>query len=279
MVRCGIGSDDPVNIAVWVRRGENEPSSLLYTSAVTIPQAWHNDDNVVTYYVMGTNGSNVPGQVTAIESDLAEGMFPGGNARPSHISPDYPPNTRLLELLNYSNAAGAWNNVHGGANIRQVNIKSGSDVEIYGYWNPKRYNPANNHPNHPDSYDGVCGQSVACVQFKGAYPHLGEGQSSGRVFYIEDPPRPGIMPPKTWTINFKNIQSDPDIFIYLPSTLMHEFGHTLGLWEGEQNETIMQGRQRELEPCVAGTHAGNTCGLADDDKNGAKAIYGHHLAH
>ena len=91
--------------------------------------------------------------------------------------------------------------------------------------------------------------------------------------WIEDPPRPSKNPPKTWTIVFEDIDQRPETYKYLPSTLMHEFGHTFGLGHSAKNETIMQGKERELEPCSTGTRRDNTCGLAEDDKNGATAIY------
>ena len=124
----------------------------------------------------------------------------------------------------------------------------------------------------------------------GTYPHIGDGQE----FWIEDPPRWGDKSKNTqsdqpdakvWTTNFRDFADNTTKYQYLPSVLMHEFGHTLGLQHGVRGETIMRGATREIEPCV---HAPLTvpnpnpalpdlrfeCGLADDDKEGLEAIYG-----
>ncbi len=253
LVRCGLGSGNIANIEVWVKLGERGTPSRLYSAEVTIPQVWHAHDNTVDYYVVGTGESPSATRVTGVEQGTSEGMFP--STRPSNLAADYTPNDALLVLANYDDAAGAWTDANAGVTIERVYSDAGTDVLIEGYW-------------EPGELDDDCGGSVACFVPSGTYPHIGE---ENRLL-IEDPPRwPGDyeampqIPARKWTIDLQEYIRKPREYVYLPGILMHEFGHTIGLWHGGSN-SIMTGHY-------------SRGALSTDDEEGAKAIYEHHTAH
>ena len=237
IARCGLGAGGQFSVEVWGRLGTNITEFKLFTVNVTINPSWHRHDKTVTYYI---NPST---------------MFP---APPSTPTPTPTPNPELTNLTNYANA---WNNAPGaGVLIAKATNKTGADVVIEGYWEPG--------PGKKDK----CGGSVACTYAAGTYLHIGNEQG----FAIEDPPRwpnDPAQPIREWTTTFKEWDEDPDQYVYLPWVLMHEFGHTFGLGHSPSGD-VMSGTVRELEPCVDAPK--DQCGLSDNDKDGAKAIYEHH---
>ena len=269
MVRCGIGSGLSASdkYSVWVKHEKGGYSTVTKLYSRPVSRSPHIHDHNVSYYVLGTSNSEFPGKVNPIETETTEGLFP--SSRPSHL-PGRAPNVELLKLGNYSDAANAWNDVGSGASIEQESNIGGVDVTIFGYWNPEGREPDDAEPN-----DGVCGISFACLSMvvRGREHIL-----SGQTFNIEDPPRFGTEPQREWTVSYEDFVSEPEDFYYLPSILAHEFGHTLGLGHSKQSFTIMTTHFRELEPCETGTVDENTCGLADDDKEGVKSIYEGHTA-
>lgn len=249
LVRCGLGSGRPSRIEVWFKLGDHGTPSLLHARDVIIPQSWHEHDERVDYYVMGAGSNPNATHVTGVQMGTAEGMFP--SARPSHLagrSPTY----HLLLLAHYDNAAGAWNDEQVGVTIRRVHSDASADVLIEGYWEPGKKNDK-------------CGGSVACVEVKGTYPHIGKANR----MWIEDYPRwagdyeadPPIQP-RQWTVHFDVYDNNRDLYVYLPGILKHEFGHSIGLGHGG-SDSIMTGHY-DLQ------------GLSADDIEGAKAIYQHH---
>ncbi len=264
LARCGLGKTKNQGFRLERKDGPNGKAVEVMTTGdmttVRIEQAWHRPAPQVTYWVKGTveraGGGGI--SINGIQEGATEGMFPSCNPPPHLTCVD--PNAELLNPKNYSKAAGAWNNVEDSKlSITRAASNAGSGVIIQGY----------RSPNPPSGDDGKCGFSIACTWAAGTYPHIGVGQ----LFWIEDPPHWGNKSPKIWTTDFQDNKDDPDIYEYLPSVLMHEFGHTFGLGHSARSETIMAGKVRELEPCVVGSRSAQTCGLAEDDQKGAEAIY------
>ena len=83
---------------------------------------------------------------------------------------------------------------------------------------------------------------------------------------FEEPPTWHQSPyHKFWTDDIETYRRDRVLYEYLPSVIMHEFGHVLGLGHGG-GATIMNGHH------YLGT-------ITETDKNAAKAIYQRHVAH
>ena len=234
------------------RPSSGETPYPITATGNNMKQAWHRDGTEVTYWVRGTDGSGIIG----IEAGANPGMFP--MSKPSGIAADYVPNPALLVLAHYSRSAAPWNDALAGSmTIRKASREMGAGVIIRGYWNT---DPAAGED------DGQCGQSVACTYPSGSYPHIGNGQ----VLWLEDPPRWGNRSvSETWTTNFSDAVSDPEDYEYLPSILLHEFGHTIGLGESKKSDAIMNGAVRKIGACLPGVQ----CGLSVNDKHGARAIY------
>ena len=79
---------------------------------------------------------------------------------------------------------------------------------------------------------------------------------------------------KDWTDDYIEFANDTmNRFEYLPGTLMHEFGHNLGLWHSTAPNTIMweeyDPQGREVPPCITAVGAAaHRCGLAQNDISG-----------
>ena len=245
VVRCGLGTGSG-DIRVMGRDG---PSGSPFTiSTVRIKKAWHRTDGDVSYYIKGSQGDGA--------------LFPPDDTRQ--------PNALLLQHSNYEAAANAWDAINAGVTFTRVSSAIAADVGIVGYWDPYL-------TTTPQKSDNVCGASVACtVNRRDILPHLPSNPvdypyMGYQTFYIEEPPRWGIGDSKKWTINFKDAIDRPNKFVYLPSVLMHEFGHTMGLGHSASGVSdVMNGGIREIEPCGK-SHA--ECGLSINDRKGAKSIY------
>ena len=252
LTRCGIGAGNTARIKVWVKLEEDETPSLLYATDVTIPHSWHAQDNRIDYYVMGTGSNPNASRVNGVEQGAAEGMFPAG--RPSNLPSDYSPDDDLLKLLNHDEAAKAWTDVGSGVTMKRVSSDGNADVLVAGYWEPGK------------SSD-ICGGSIACYAYWGSYPHFG----SQTRLWIEEPPRwrsdygMNQNSMRQWTVKLKTYLDDPTKYAFLPAVLMHEFGHTIGLWHGGSNSVMVGQWGRE--------------DLSPDDREAANAIYRHHTAH
>ena len=99
-----------------------------------------------------------------------------------------------------------------------------------------------------------------------------ESELATATITIEEPPVANGLA-KIWTDKFVTWRSQPDIYEYLRGTLLHEFGHALGLWDAYLVPQgtyvgIMRGQNRVVPP-----------GLSTDDENALKAIYQNHVRH
>lgn len=106
----------------------------------------------------------------------------------------------------------------------------------------------------------------------GVYPHL----KLEMEFFIEDPPHWGTDDyPREWTLDYQLSRNRSSEFQYLPAVLVHEFGHVIGLGHSADSSDIMRGAVRRIG-CT-----GSDCGLSDNDREGARALYTspHHAAH
>ncbi len=280
LVRCGLGSGDAVDIRMQVRiQGESGWGSAFSITDVTILQAWHRNDHRVDYYIRGFTGAGIQG----VSAPNSHGLFP--STRPSHLSGGRPPNFApprspsplLLDPANYTAAVKPWNDVNAKVTMAGLSTAAGADVIVQGFWDEDRGGPRkvdSSGKKIPFSM-AICHESASCTEGAGTYPHLGSPQ----ILWIEDPPHfGGDASSKQWTTDFEKAIDSPESYLYLPSTLMHEFGHTFGLGHGTW-ETIMSGQARELEPCSYTGDEPERCGLSDNDKQGAKSIYNHHLVH
>ena len=246
LARCGIGSPNTANIEIWVRDSAGHEARL--DSRTVSGQAWHVQDNVLSYQVAGASGDSI----TAVASgpDALDGLFP----------PPEKDNSRfdgvLLELMNYGNAAAVWNGLRAGVSVGRVATTAGavSDVVIRGYWDPK--------PGQTGS-DGTCGNSIACMQVVGPnHPHM----DNGRGLWIESKPHWGReAKARTWTLSFDLADKKPEDYQYLPAVLVHELGHAIGLLHSAGASDLMNGAVRT--------------DLSESDQSGARAIYGHHASH
>lgn len=90
IVRCGLGSGKPVNIEVQIdfAKESDKPDYEFQVSNVTMPQAWHRDDNQFDYYIRESItfnvGANEEVSVRATSAASGEGLYAEGKS-PGHL--------------------------------------------------------------------------------------------------------------------------------------------------------------------------------------------------
>ena len=231
----GLDYDKSYQHRVRVLRGGLSSEWATVDTKVPLPHLGHQADHTVKYQ-FGVISTPVPG------AEASTG--PG-----------------LVISAAITDASAAWNNVGSGATFTRTDAETGADVVIQGFWDTQVGKGTGKH----------CGISIACMQSGSSHPHL----ASGRVLYIEEPPHWGHhADAKMWTNDFKKWHRKQGDYQYLRKTLMHEFGHALGLGHSPRGDVMSGGVP------VCGAKPNFTfCGLTANDKNGVKEIYRGHTAH
>ena len=109
--------------------------------------------------------------------------------------------------------------------------------------------------------------AIACVKIEGTYPHLTNDQK----YYVRKD--------LNWTIKWEEYKNNPDrprTLLYLPHTLAHEFGHTLGLGHsGTVNDVMSPGTTYNDDRLKRNFDDGCTskCDLSDNDENAVRHLY------
>ena len=114
------------------------------------------------------------------------------------------------------------------------------------------------------------------------YPHM----TGTQPYWIRNIPHPDSDKKKKWTKRYRDYEGDHNEWAYLPTILVHELGHTLGLAHSANRsiptiypgvyagDTVMSeySNYRDAgQTCTATNRA--RCGLADEDIDAIESIY------
>lgn len=242
IVRCGIG-DGTTKLEIWLNLvGNTHPSFVAYD--LEVKQAWHRAGNGLSY---------------AIATPLVKNAVP----LPSRVS---------MMKGSIRDASRVWNSASTGfrftESVSPSNIDS-VDVIVQGY------------STYTSGYTDICGQlsrsrsprGVACVRWRDPsqnphnHPHLGK-----ETLYFEYPPDPGYRTSYLWTRDSSKsgVTVGNVTYLYMPSYMMHEIGHSAGLDHPAAADNVMSS---PIEDYIFVPTA--------DDKDAMKSIYANnnHTAH
>ena len=239
IARCGIG-DGTRKLEVWLSI-HGVGSSVFRAYELVIEQSWHRADHITSF---------------AIATPLVL------NATPSPVE------TMMKQSI--KDAVIAWNSVssvgHSFGELQSSSDPDSADVIVKGY-----STTAGN--SNPCGDNNVNDSAVACVvnwrddSQPPIYPHR-----SKDTLYFEHPPDDGFAnTTHAWTRNRDRAgvrNSSGITYIYMPSAMMHELGHTAGL--GHPDTTI---------DVMSDEIASNVKDLTDSDKKAMRSIYNNHAAH
>ena len=211
LLRCAIGTGGPAGIDIKVRVQGSGIYHSLYTFDEDINHSWHFVDHQISYEVenpvLGSSSINYPGYARSMSQAEIE---------------------QAVEL-----SADIWNGtdgIHsiwgsGTAPVIYTEVSSAPDVTISGYWrDPTGGNPCD-------------ARSVACIPRPpvGAYPHVPQHTLS--VAFPAQLYRDDLY--LRWTNDFDKAKKRQAFYIYLPQVLMHEFGHSAGLFHPPLGHSLM----------------------------------------
>ena len=270
MVRCDIGQEpdsEMPNSGLKVEVGKGPWWSVgnvrPVKSIINMEQAWHKDDPTFSYWIRGMTTSLDHDDSIVIESIAAvPGLFPAAH-------PDVVP-TSLTDKFSYLNSAHAWNGIQGS----RVRLVPGANETTAGII----------FAGFGDGDDDPCEGAIMC--YTGAdgeeYPH----KADGAKIWIKNPPyvgsqRPSATDQKIWTANCLDFSGNTNRREYLLTGIVHELGHGIGLEHSANFNEMMYGdyvapdQRREIPPVGAncGTAAADQCGLGENDKRAAEALY------
>ena len=260
LLTTAVDINPPKALVPVVRCGRGKPSSDADNEGITI-EAVTPSGRVLTIFTLPVNEAvhRPAGQLTYWVDP--PNMFPADVAGPAGVLPAIPP--AFANTTVYAQGAQAWNRALNGYPapvLSQATSSSGAGIVIQGY-------RAGDSINH-------CGSSVACTSWAGTPPDLGNGQP----FWLRATPQS----PRAWTNNYTTHADNDGDFAYLPWTVAHEFGHTIGLGHSKQSNVLMSGYgvyddYKWEFPAVGAMICASPdtpkCGLTAEDVNGARAIY------
>lgn len=234
LVRCSLGTED-AHVQIEAKNGRSGASRPVPVSPnFAVPHPWHRNDSEVTYKI-----------TQPLQKGLDNGIA-----------------TLITEAI--GDAAAVWNDAEVEITVTPADADDSSPDVVIKVYTGEYIGESTN--------DQTCGDSIACTYAgerpyfgsEGVYPHIGRKQP----FWIENPPRWHNDDPLAWTINYDKFM-EMEGYQYLPSVLVHEFGHTGGMGHSVIEGDIMYGSVRDVSPiCVTNEANNRLCGLSNNDRNG-----------